>query len=949
MDGVSESVIGLNVLHPELLLLLLLLPAMFIAWRLYPPPLRRGRSRFALGLRLFAVLLLVLAVAEVRVSTQPQRRVLVAVVDLSASVRASQEQEAQAVRALQSAKGPDDLFAVVTFGRDVQVELAPTLTPDFTQFQAQPDPSYTDVTSALQLAANLGPDGYARQIVLISDGRQNLGDAAIAVAALHAEGVRVDVLPAGLPPAAEALVLGVDAPTQMHAGQTATVTVRLSATEPASGQLVVSVGGHELEARNVQLPVGVSTQTFTLPSLDAGLYDIRAELNVLPDTYSENNIGEAVIRVLGRPTVLVLEGADGEGANIEKALSAAGMSVDRKPARGTPTDPAQLGRYDSIVVVNAPADAFPPDAMAAIQRAVRDLGRGLVTIGGASSYGPGGWQGTPLETSLPVSMDLPNRKEKPNVAVVLVMETMEDPRADQVALGAAQAVIDKLSATDKVEVTGGNSYGAGPVDYLVPMQAVTDKKAIDDKLTSSRLGDPGSYMNYLQAAETDLLKTDAPLKHVVVLGDGDAQGFGAGSDAVTMQTLLARMQGEGITISSVGINTHGQSALMAYMSDIARFGGGHFYESSDPSQVPQLFLKEAQVALRPWFEQAPFFPKLTSFGDLLSGVPLSAFPQLGGYVVTTAKPNADVYFESPKADPVLAAWEYGLGRSVAWTSDSTGRWTAGLLDSPVAGTMFARLVEWTLPAAAPSALRLEAVPSGDTLVVTATGPSTGGALALAVVAPDLSGSSTQLAGIGPGRWQGSIGVSAVGTYVLHAALKQGGAVVAQSELAVSVPYSAEYMTLGRDDGLLRELAAEGGALLTSPAVAWKLPPVAVPVSTAIYWTLLLIVVMLWPLDVALRRVVLSPRQLAGVLGSLARRSRPADLTVEVPPELARLRTRVAGYRRRGSQLPPPVIAPAATEDGADGAAEEPAEPSTEQAALSARLLEARRRRRERGG
>ncbi|HXM71810.1 MAG TPA: VWA domain-containing protein [Candidatus Dormibacteraeota bacterium] len=949
MGGVSEGVIGMSVLHPELLVLLLLLPAMFIAWRLYPPPLRHGRSRFALGLRLVAVLVLVLALAQLRVSNEPQRRVLVAVVDLSASVRASQEQEAQAVRALQSAKGADDLFGVVTFGRDVQVELAPTLTPDFTEFQTQPDPSYTDIASALQLAANLGPEGYARQVVLIGDGRQNLGDAATAVAALHAQGVRVDVLPAGAPPTAEALVIGVDAPTEMRAGQTAIVTVRLSSTQPASGQLVFAVGGHELEARNVQLPVGVSTQTFSLPSLAAGLYDVRAELNVQPDTYSENNIGEAVIRVLGRPAVLILEGSDGEGANIEKALIAGGMSVDRKPARATPTDPAQLGRYDSIVVVNAPADAFPPNGMAAIQRAVRDLGRGLVTIGGASSYGPGGWQGTPLETALPVSMDLPNRKEKPKVAVVLVMETMEDPRADQVALGAAQAVIDKLSPTDKVEVTGGKLYGSGPVDYLVPMQAVTDKKAIDAKLSGSGLGDPPSYMPYLQAAEADLLKTDAPLKHVVVLGDGDAQGFGAGGETATMQALLARMQGEGITTSSIGINTHGQSALMAYMSDIARFGGGHFYESSDPSQVPQLFLKEAQVALRPWFEQTPFFPKLTSSGDLLSGVPLDAFPQLGGYVVTTPKSNADVYFESPKADPVLAAWEYGLGRSVAWTSDSTGRWTGGLLTSSAGGTLFARLVEWTLPTAAPSALRLEASPSGDTLVVTASGASSGGVLQLSVLAPDLTGSTTQLAGIGPGRWQGTVAATTVGTYVLHAVLKQGNAVVAQSELAVSVPYSAEFVNLGRDDGLLRELAAEGGALLTSPAAAWKLPPVSVPVSTEIFWALLLIVVILWPLDVALRRVVLSPRQFVSVLGALSRRRRPADVTMEVPPELVRLRSRVAGYRRRGTNSPPLVIAAARDDERVDRVTEEPVEPPTEEAALSARLLEARRRRRERGG
>jgi hypothetical protein len=184
---------------------------------------------------------------------------------------------------------------------------------------------------------------------------------------------------------------------------------------------------------------------------------------------------------------------------------------------------------------------------------------------------------------------------------------------------------------------------------------------------------------------------------------------------------------------------------------------------------------------------------------------------------------------------------------------------------------------------------------------------------------------------------------------LHAVLKQGSAVVAQSELAVSVPYSAEYVNLGRDDGLLRELAAEGGALLTSPAAAWKLPPVAVPVSTEIFWALLLFVVLLWPLDVALRRVVLSPRQFVSVLGAMLQRRRPAELTIEVPPELVRLRSRVAGYRRRATDLPPLVIAAGRDDERVDRVTEEAADPPSEEAALSARLLEARRRRRERGG
>src|SRR5207302_8554316 len=215
--------------------------------------------------------------------------------------------------------------------------------------------------------------------------------------------------------------------------------------------------------------------------LDPGLHRVRAELVAKPDTYAQDNVGGAAIRVLGRPYVLILEGSPGEGANVEQALTAAGMKVDRRPAAQAPTDTAVLGRYDSVVVVDASADSFPQAAMAGIADSVKTLGKGLVAIGGPNAYGPGGWQNTPLETALPVRMELPNRKEKPKVAVVLVMETMEDARADQVALGAAEAVIDKLTPDDMVGVTDG-SHG-----FIVELQPVKDKKAIDAKLESSAL------------------------------------------------------------------------------------------------------------------------------------------------------------------------------------------------------------------------------------------------------------------------------------------------------------------------------------------------------------------------------------------------------------------------------------------------------------------------------
>lgn len=943
---------GLSFLRPEYLALLLLVPGIWLVWRNWPAPLARRRGRFALGLRILLVLLLVLAIAGVRLTIQPQQRSVVAVVDLSASTRGSIEAEAQAVRALAHGKGPDDLFGIVTFGHDAAVELPPTRNPFFEVFESQPDGSYTDIAGALRLAAGISPDGFARQLVLISDGRQNLGDAAPTIASLRAAGVRVDVLPIGSQATAEVMVLSVDAPPQLRAGQQGAVIVRMRSTGTAGATLVLQVDGNEVARRALAIPAGVSSQAFDLPGFDAGLHRVRAELiEVTNDTLRENNVGEAAIKVLGQPSVLVLEGNPGDADNVLGALVASGMKADRRLASQSPVDTSVLGRYQAVVVVNTPADEFPAGALDALDMAVKNLGLGLVSIGGPNAYGPGGWKDTGLERALPVRMDLPPRKDKPKVAVVLVIESMENPSLDALTISAAENVIDKLTPEDLVAVSDNRSSANG--SFVIPMQPVTNTKALHAALEAMQASD-GPYLSNLTAAGAALVATDAPLKHIVLLGDGDEIGT---NSRPAYQTALEGLRAKGISTSVIGVNTHGSSEFMAAMRDLSRWGGGRFYESDTAADVPQLLLKESLVSLRPWYEQSAFFPRVTAAGDLLAGVPLDAFPSLDGYVVTTIKPNAEQYFGSPKDDPVLAAWQYGLGRSVAWTSDAKGQWTGGFLKASVSGRLFARMAAWTLPSESGQVLQAEGRITGDSLEVTVSGPEGGsGSVQVGILQPNLSSSATDLPAVGPGRWQGRVQVSAVGTYLLHVVLSRGGVAAAGTDLAVVVPYSPEYLDSGRDNAALGAFAKVGGKMLTAPTEAWALPALPVPVSSDIFWILLIGVAILWPIDVAIRRLTLGPRELLGLGRAVLRRQGTRDiLTVEAPPELARLRRRVSGYRRRGPlEAPPPLGSdrrPGAGPAGAEPTQARPREVEKRDAeereaeALSAKLLEARRRRR----
>ncbi len=81
------------------------------------------------------------------------------------------------------------------------------------------------------------------------------------------------------------------------------------------------------------------------------------------------------------------------------------ISPDKMPA----TLP-ELAKYDAVILMNVPSAALPAGAMEALPVFVRELGKGLLMTGGDTSFGAGGYLRTPLETALPVYMDVKSRE-----------------------------------------------------------------------------------------------------------------------------------------------------------------------------------------------------------------------------------------------------------------------------------------------------------------------------------------------------------------------------------------------------------------------------------------------------------------------------------------------------------------------------------------------------------
>jgi uncharacterized membrane protein len=887
-----RSIVGFDLTRPVFLGAgIVALAAIVGIWMRLAPPLAPRRARASLGLRGVIVVLLTGALAGFELQTTPSSQSLVVVADVSASVQNAQDTELAAVQRILAARQGDNRAGVVSFARDPQVEVNASTDPQFSSFQSQPNPHYTDVASALQLAGSILPGDTRRHIVLVSDGRGNLGDAIGEARLLQAEGVRVDTVAVNVPVGPEVLVDRLDAPRSIAIGERADASAVIVSSTDTAATVRWYLDQTLINTVQLQLTAGETTVTQTVQPALPGFHSVRVVIDPILDSYAENNVGEALIQVVGPPRVLLVENTPGGAASLESALHSTGTLTTTIAPAQLPRTSADLAAYSSVVLVNVPASSLGLDGMALLQATTRDLGTGLVVIGGSDSYGPGGYAGTPLETALPVQILLPQNTQKPPVAVMLVLESSEGQQGDQVIRGAAEAVIDQLTPRDFVGVTNGTGT------IVVPLAALTDKAKVKSQIEAMGLGDPQSYEPDLNAADQQLVKSTASLKHIIMLGDGDPP-FAA------RQSVVEAIHGHGITVSTVAVGSDVGGA--AVMQAIAGWGHGRFYQSSSIQDVPQIFLKETNEALKPWVVEGAITPQLSSLADVFPGVPLNSFPTLTGYVATTPRAAADVVLKSPQGDPLLATWQYGLGRVVAWTSDAQGRWTAALLNWPSANRFFGDMVRYSLPQSVDPAVQVETQVQGDHTHLLVTSPSSSGeVVSVSAVTPDLSDTTLTLSSTGPGRFEGDLPTDQVGSYLLHVTDSVGGAVKHANTIGLVVPYSPEYRNLGTDTATLIAIArAGGGGLLTDVSTVFNLAVPPIRAALPIGEILLVLAILLFPIDIALRRLVFRAEDLPVWRTALQRAPSPA-----LPAEatVTRLRERVSGVRAaRGTKPPPPL-------------------------------------------
>ncbi len=891
-----------DVRAPLFLILLVAMPVlMFVQRRAH---LSTWRKRVTFFLRGGALLCAILALANLHRTHTEQRLALVFLIDTSESIQSTQsEAVSRQIDATVAKLKPTDTFGIISFAREARVllemrqkqnqptEIAPIASLDALAAQTIRRDG-TDVLTALKRAIALLPDGYHRRIVLFSDGIHNVGGTSLKDYLPLFSASHVELLTVPLETVNDAVrVVQLQVPSQVRKGQSFEIGAVIE-TDGSLPTLTATLhhNGRAMDTFEWTVPSGIHSVSLTAAPekfLEAGNHRYTLKLNVT-DEVPENNQGHGVVTIQDKPHALYVEGDlahaavsnqgshpllgrdTGHSADLKTVLEENGFIVEAISPTELPVELVELQRSHVLILSNVSVESLSSEQLQSIENYVRDLGHGCIVIGGERAYGPGGYTDTALERILPVEMTPRERKDA--VAIVFVLDTsgsmanyVEARQKIGLAIEGVRAGIRNLDAED----------AAGILGFNVDVHTISDLTSDHDMLrqTVSRLKPTGGTTKMKDATKQayEMLKAnDAKRKHIVLLSDGKSDGDT--SDFLDLAEQIAAAQ-IGITTIAVG------DANKERLTQFAENGGGRAVFVENIQQLPAI-LTEAVRETQRYIVQEPFQPVIKATNEsIVAGIGVP--PPLHGYVATSEKETAQVFIQSHKDEPILAGWNVGLGKAIAWTSDAKPAWAQAWIPWRNFGKFWGQVINWTLPAASTGTdfdLRVS-VHQGMAEVNIDTRSPSEASYKVHVVGPDRTNQRVDIQQITPTRYSGTFQTQDRGAYIVTAE-REGDA--RRSVETLSLPYPAEYTEFQVDTVSLRRLAA-GTAGIYEPTPTQIAAPAGTPIErqTSLTQALLVIAAILFVLEMILRRFSITNRYLTAFLTRFRGKSvgSPAEIQV----------------------------------------------------------------------
>ncbi|MFC1855355.1 VWA domain-containing protein [Thermodesulfobacteriota bacterium] len=865
---------------PEMLYLLLLLP-FFVAVAI------KSRANISIYkkslitlLRIVAFTLLVFCLAGFSKTFKNDDLYVIYLIDNSDSN--SEENVRAAIQYIKTASESmkdNDKAAVVVFGKEAVVEIPFSSKIGHFHISSYINKSHTNIAQAFKIAEVLFPESVQRRIVLFSDGNENEGNAIEEAKVAASHGIEVLTV---LPNEDKTLDYSVDKlilPQSVSLNEPFEVRIVMSGNYDGIGKLRVLMDNSEILTSDVAIEKGkkkVVTFQQNLKKKGAHIFDV--ELLKDNDRHIENNVSQGFVFVAGEQSVLYVYDGENKSEDLLRVLKMNKIKVEVMTPEHMQPSISFLNNYDTVILDNVSATRLSLHHMKSLQMYVKAIGGGLIMLGGENSFGLGGYYRTPLEKALPVEMDIDQQKKYARIAMVVIIDksgsmsyTERGKQKIELANEGAINVIEMLFETDMYGVIACDSVPK----WAVPLGSISDKKRSIDLIASIRAGGGGIYTySSLFEAYQKLKQRKVNLKHVILFADAADAEEAIGINGEHVYSLAQRMVKDKITITTIAIGKPGDRDL-EFLEETAFYGNGRFYFTSDMFTLPQIFAKEAFIATKSLLVEEEFTPVKRDYSAAMSSVDLTKMPPLKGYIMATPKKLAVVPYETNNSDPLLAMWQYGLGRSAAFTSDAKDRWAADWVGSDEYSKFWSQLVRWTLKKDESSNYDVNLIKKNNKLMISVDAVDEKGdflnfaSLKATVVYPDFETRNITLNQTGAGRYEATEEILKSGTYFVNVSRHEGNEITESINSGISLPYLDEYKRFEVNTKFLTHLInVTNGRFLHNAKDVFEHTKDPAITFNKIIAPLILIAIILFVLDAMIRKITFAKEELISIKQSV---------------------------------------------------------------------------------
>ena len=828
--GDNKIVVNYKLRKIFLLLALIVLAAEFIIYLLRMKPDPR-----VIVLRVLIIALILGSITDFSFASKTHDSDTVFLLDLSESMKSEHKHAVDFINTAMKTRGRRDHTALMVFGSNTAVDSGLNTDKSAYNPSSLVDASQTDIESAFNTAEGLFSDDRGKHIVLLTDGRETKGNAL----SIKGGDTFVDIVDLSSELDKEAQITRLRLPSKISKNTNYDITIQIdSLTAQKCG---VELYKNDKLIYNEQLSLEKGENRFVVKDYADDVNNVVYKCVISPeeDTYKENNTLYDHTYIQDLPVVLVLE-QQGSGGEVYNLIESFGVNVKRSEISVYSQHPEKLGENDLVVLADCSADNMSKAFLEGLKGYVQNSGGGLIATGGEHSFALGGYKDTELEEVLPVDMEMINEEVNGDVAFFMVSDRSGSMTSGEYGKSkiemtkeAMAGAVKNLNPNDTVAVLAFDDSGQWVVK---PTTIGNNTNEIIKKISGISSGGGTSILPSLQEAYEEIVKNDAAYKHIILMTDGQAETTG-------YDELINKMKENNITLSTIAVGSDADTSLL---EGLAEKGGGRYYFTDEFSNLPNIFSREAKLAGRDYINNGLFYPSVASNDEILKNV--ENIPALGGYIATKSKNAAKNVLITELGEPVLSYWQYGLGKTAAFTTDMQnfcGNW----LSAAEGRTILRNLVSSTMRRPMGLDGEINYTESGEKGVITLSFNN----MPKEIKGAAINGKKIDLTQTSIGEYRAEINKLEQGSYIINATIVDDEDNEKVINDGIDIGYSREF-DIKNQKNVLKDIHAEGVGFIDDPYAVFARRDYKVNHSLVLYKWLLPLALLLFLAEIFIRRI-----------------------------------------------------------------------------------------------